>query len=171
MLQTSAALQSIPERVGARPAISSVPNQSSKSVVSLCESSEGHFDVRDRTNRAGILSAKTTRTIPAFEITQGDWLKKVSAAMHAEAGDRPGKAKYIAGKVGCSPKTAQAWLDAEATPAGILCNRAMAALPAYAALKRQIAGMDADLDPRVQQKIQELHRMMMDLADGKAMHT
>lgn len=125
--------------------------------------------MRHSYKRADNLSADS-RSIPAFEITHGDYLKLVSEAMRAEAGNRPGKAKYIAEKVQCSPKTAQSWLDGESAPAGILCARAMNKLPYYAALKREIAGMEEDggIDPRLQAKYQELHRLTLELADGKA---
>lgn len=82
-------------------------------------------------------------------------------------GDRPGGAKVIAEEVECSPKTAQSWLDGESTPAGILDLRALARVPNYAALKREIAQMETTLHPRLQAKYQELHRLTLELANGE----
>ena len=125
---------------------------------------------RHRGNCAGKYPAKNTRDIPAFSITQGDWLKRVAHSMREEAGDRPGAAKYIAELIECSPKTAQSWLDGETAPSGILDLRAMNRLPAYAALKREVAAMESDMDPRLQAKLQELHRLTLELADdGRGM--
>jgi hypothetical protein len=87
-----------------------------------------------------------------------------ASAFRAHVGDRPGGAKVIAEEVECSPKTAQSWLDGESTPAGILDLRALNRIPAYAALKREIAAMETVLDPRLQAKYQELHRLTLELA-------
>lgn len=54
----------------------------------------------------------------------------------------------------------------ESTPAGILDMRAMAKNPIYAALKREIAGMESTMDPRLQAKYAELHRLTLELAGG-----
>lgn len=87
-----------------------------------------------------------------------------SEAFRSHVGNRPGGAKVIAYECECSPKTAQSWLDGDSTPAGILDLRAMNAIPAYAALKREIASLQSDMDPRLQAKIAELHRMTLELA-------
>lgn len=118
----------------------------------------------NRRKSAGNYPANDTRDIPAFSITHGDYLKLVRGAMRQEAGDRPGAAKFIAARIECSPKTAQSWLDGETAPSGILDCRAMNRLPAYAALKREIAAMETDMDPRLQAKYQELHRLTLELA-------
>jgi hypothetical protein len=152
----------------AHPAMS-FENQSTNELP-LLESAEGISNMRNRERRAGNYPAKDTRDIPAFSITHGDWLKRVSEAMHQEAGTRPGKAKYIAELVECSPKTAQSWLDGETAPAGILDLRAMNRLSVYAALKREIAAMETGMDPRLQAKYDELHRLTLELADGNGMH-
>ncbi len=151
----------------ARPAMSSDQNRFSQNTPSERYDSEGNSTVRHRGNRAGNYPANDTRDIPAFSITHGDWLKRVAKAMHQEAGDRPGKAKYIAELVECSPTTAQSWLDGETAPAGILDLRAMNRLSFYAALKREIAAMETDMDPRLQAKYAELHRLTLELADGR----
>lgn len=91
-----------------------------------------------------------------------------SSAFREHVGDRPGGAKVIAEEVECSPKTAQSWLDGESTPAGILNLRAMHAVPAYAALTREIAAMQSTMDPRLQAKYQELHRLTLQIARGGA---
>lgn len=122
--------------------------------------------LRNRERVSRDFTSKATRDIPAFTITHGDWLKLVRDAMREEAGDRPGAAKYLAEKVQGSPKTTQSWLDGETAPSGILDLRAMNAIPAYAALKREIAGMEDGLDPRLQAKYQELHRLTLELAEG-----
>jgi hypothetical protein len=111
----------------------------------------------------GNFSAETGRP-RAFHLTQSQWRKLSSDAWRAYAGSRPGAAKWIAEEVECSPKTAQSWLDGESTPAGILDMRAMNKNPIYAALKREIAGMECNLDPRLQAKYAELHRLTLELA-------
>ena len=113
---------------------------------------------------SGNSPAQDTRNIPAFSITQGDWLKLVSEAMHEDTGNRPDKAKYLAGKLQCSWKTTKSWLDGDTAPSGILDLRAMNRIPAYAALKREIAAMETDMDPRLQAKYAELHRLTLELA-------
>jgi hypothetical protein len=40
-------------------------------------------------------------------------------------------------------------------------------LPAYAALKREIAAMETNIDPRLQAKYQELHRLTLELAGAR----
>lgn len=117
-----------------------------------------------RNQRAGKSPAQDTRNIPAFSITQGDWLKLVSVAMHEDAGDRPDKAKFLAGKLQCSWKTTKSWLNGDTAPSGILDLRAMNRIPAYAALKREIAAMETDMDPRLQAKYAELQRLTLELA-------
>ena len=119
-----------------------------------------------RKKNAGKSPAQSTRDIPAFSITQGDWLKRVSKAMHEDTGDRPDKAKYLASKLECSWKTTKSWLDGDTAPSGILDLRAMNRIPAYEALKREIAALERDLDPRIQAKYQELHRLTLELAGG-----
>jgi hypothetical protein len=96
-------------------------------------------------------------------MTQREWRMECSKAFRDYVGDRPGAAKALAEVIECSPKTAQSWLDGESTPAGILNLRAMATVPAYEALCRQIAAMESTLDPRLQAKYQELHRLTLQL--------
>lgn len=138
-------------------------NQSSKSSSSV-HSSEGISNMRNTEKDAGNnLSADNGRP-RAFRLTQREWRMLSSAAFREFTGDRPGAAKAIADEVECSAKTAQSWLDGESTPAGILDLRALARIPTYAALKRQIAAMETDMDPRLQAKYQELHRLTLELA-------
>jgi len=120
------------------------------------------MDVPNRDKDAGNFSAETGRP-RAFRITQSEWRKMSSSAFRQHVGDRPGAAKALAEDCECSPKTAQSWLDGESTPAGILDLRAMSAVPVYAALKREIAAMEMGLDPRLQAKYQELHRLTLQL--------
>lgn len=100
----------------------------------------------------------------AFHLTQSEWRMLSRNAFREHVGDRPGGAKVIAAEIECSPKTAQSWLDGESTPAGIYDLRALNRVPAYAALKREIAAMEMDCDPRVQAKLMELYRMTQRLA-------
>lgn len=109
------------------------------------------------------LSAENGRP-RAFRITQRDWRMLSSGAFREHVGDRSGGAKALADEIECSPKTAQSWLDGESTPAGILDLRAMSKVPAYAALKREIAAMEIGLDPRLQAKYAELHALTLRLA-------
>lgn len=125
----------------------------------------------DRSKRAGNLSGLNTGNFSsengrarAFRLTQKEWRVLSSGAWRQFAGNRPGAAKFIAEEIECSPKTAQSWLDGDSTPAGILDLRAMNKNPIYAALKRQIAAMESDLDPRLQAKYAELHRLTLELA-------
>lgn len=122
----------------------------------------------DRKFSSGNSLAKDARNIPAFSITQGDWLKRVSKAFREHAGNRPGAAAAIAAELECSEKTVKSWLDGKTAPANILDLRAMARIPAYDALKREIAAMETGLDPRLQAKYAELHRMTLELAGAGA---
>lgn len=99
-------------------------------------------------------------------MTQREWRMLASAAFREHVGNRPGAAKALADEIECSPKTAQAWLDGDSTPAGILDLRALAKVPVYAALKREIAAMETVMDPRLQAKYQELHALTLQLAGG-----
>lgn len=109
----------------------------------------------------------TSRNVRAFTITQGELLELTQEAFREHVGPGPGGAKKIAGVVECSEKTAQNWLDGKTTPSGILDLRAMHAIPAYAALKREIAQLEMDLDPRLQAKLRELHTLTMALSGGE----
>lgn len=119
----------------------------------------------DIEKNTGNLPSDLDRNVPpAFRITHKEYLRLVANAMWQEAGKAPGAAKRIAEKVECNDKTAQSWLDGKTTPANILEVRAMSRLPIYAALKRKLAAQESSLDPRVQQTIQELHRLQLELA-------
>lgn len=120
--------------------------------------------MRYRENTAGAFRSNITRDIPAFEITQGDWLRASQKAFRANTGDRPGAAKELAQLLECSDKTTRSWLAGETAPSGILDLRAMARIPEYAALKRKLAAQEAALDPRVQATIHELHALTLALA-------
>jgi hypothetical protein len=119
---------------------------------------------RYRGKNAGDFRAKTARNIPAFEITQGDWLKQSAKAFREHTGERPGAAKELAAKLECSDKTTRSWLAGETAPSGILDLRAMARIPEYDALKRKLAAQEQALDPRVQSTIHELHALTLTLA-------
>lgn len=117
-------------------------------------------------NAAGnMFSAENAGRPRAFRITQRDWRMLSSNAFREHVGSRIGGARALADEIECSPKTAQSWLDGESTPAGILDLRAMATIPAYAALKREIAAMESGMDPRLQAKYQELHALTLSLAN------
>lgn len=113
---------------------------------------------------SGNILSGFARDCPAFEITHGDWLKRSSRAFRDHVGDGPGGAKKLASALECSDKTTKSWLDGKTAPSGILNLRAMNRIPAYAALQREIAAMQSDMDPRLQSKIAELHRMTLALA-------
>ena len=119
-----------------------------------------------RENITGNIRARIARNIPAFEITQGDWLKLSSQAFREHTGHRPGAAKELAAEIECSDKTTKSWLDGKTAPSGIYDLRAMNRIPAYAALNRKLAAMESAMDPRVQATIQELHRMTLALSEA-----
>lgn len=100
----------------------------------------------------------------AFHLTQKDWRRLSSGAFREFTKGKAKPSHVIADVVECSPKTAQSWLDGESTPAGVLNLRAMARVPSYAALTREIAEMKVTLDPRLQAKYQELHALTLALA-------
>jgi len=102
----------------------------------------------------------------AFRMTQGEWRKESRAAFRAYTKNKAKPSHVLAEILECNPKTAQSWLDGDSTPAGILDLRAMALIPEYAALKRKLANQESALDPRVQETIQQLHRMTIELAGG-----
>jgi hypothetical protein len=127
---------------------------------------EGVFMYRDRGSIAGKSPARGAKKSPAFHLTQREWRLRSKDAFRAHVGNRPCGAQVIAEEVECSPKTAQSWLAGETTPSGILDLRAMNAIPAYAALKREIAALEGGIDPRIQAKLYELYRMTVQLATG-----
>jgi hypothetical protein len=100
----------------------------------------------------------------AYRLTQRDWRGLSSGAFREHTKGMVKPSHVIAEVIECSPKTAQSWLDGESTPAGILDLRAMLRIPTYAALKREIAEMESDMDPRLQAKYAELHRLTLELA-------
>lgn len=139
-------------------------NQAKQSSVFNAESALENLEMRNSEKVAGNnLSAEIGRP-RAFRLTQREWRMLSSRAFREFAGDRAGAAKMIADEVECSAKTAQSWLDGESTPAGILDLRALARIPTYAALKREVAQMETTMDPRLQAKYQELHRLTLELA-------
>lgn len=120
----------------------------------------------DRERNARNVRGSSARPL-AYTISQGDWLKRVSKVMRAHTGDRPGAAKVLADEVQCSEKTTQNWLDGRNAPTGVLDLRCMHAIPGYAALKREIAAMESDLDPRVQAKLSELAQLISQYGAGR----
>ena len=121
----------------------------------------------NRERISGRFPSHDTRNIPAFEITHGDYLKLVRKAFRDHVGNAAKPAQVLADQIECSDKTTQSWLDGKTAPSGILDLRAMARVPAYAALKREIAAMEEDgIDPRLQAKYQELHALTLALARG-----
>ncbi len=97
----------------------------------------------------------------AYSITHGDWLKAVQKVMREHVGEGPGGAKKLAELLECSPRTAENYLLGRTTPAGVMDLRCLNAIPGYAALKRELAEMEMNLDPRVQAKLQELAQLVM----------
>jgi hypothetical protein len=116
---------------------------------------------------AGNILPDSDGNVLAFKITHREYLNRVAEAMRAEAGSGPGAAKKIAEKIECSDKTTRSWLEGKTAPSGIYDCRAMNRLPAYAALKREIAAMETNIDPRLQAKYQELHRLTLELAGAR----
>ena len=127
------------------------------------ETSWGNLVSHHRNRNARNVRGQSARPL-AYTITQGDWVKETQRVMREHVGASPGGAKRLADCLECSEATAKNYLEGRNAPSGILDLRAMHAIPAYAALKRQIASMEMDLDPRVQAKMMELYRMTMQLA-------
>jgi hypothetical protein len=127
---------------------------------------EGKSVSHDRERSARNIRGSSARPL-AYSISQGDWLKRVSKVMREHTGNRPGAAKALADEIECSEKTTQNWLDGRNAPQGILDLRCMHAIPGYAALKRELADMELNLDPRVQAKMQELAQLVMKYGAGE----
>jgi hypothetical protein len=85
--------------------------------------------------------------LPAYEITQGDWLKASQTAMQAHVGDNRSSAKKLADILECSPRTAENYLQGRTAPSGIHFLRALAVIPEFQAEVRRISQMQSDLDP------------------------
>lgn len=120
----------------------------------------------NRANVSGNIPSTKDGNILAFTIAHRDYLKLTQRAFREHVGNRPCGAQELADQIKCSDKTTKSWLDGKTAPSGIYDCRAMNRVPAYAALKREIAAMESDMDPRLQAKIQELHRMTLALAGG-----
>lgn len=131
--------------------------------------------MRNRDNNAdnftgphtGKFSSANPNKPRAFHLTQREWREESSRAFRDHTKGMVKPSHVIAEIIECSPKTAQSWLDGESTPAGILDLRAMARIPAYAALKREVAEMETTMDPRLQAKYQELHALTLALANAE----
>ncbi len=102
----------------------------------------------------------------AFTITHGDWLKEVQRVMREHVGEGPGGAKKLADIIKCSPRTAENYLLGRTTPSGVLDLRCLNKIPGYAALKRELADMETNLDPRIQAKFAELARAVAMYGDN-----
>lgn len=126
--------------------------------------SKGNNMGKSSSQNAGKLLSESDGNILAFTITQAEYQRRVTLAFREEVGFGPGAAKNLADKIECNDRTAKSWLDGKTTPHGILDRRAMARVPSYAALAREIAGMQENMDPRLQAKLHELHRLTLHLA-------
>jgi hypothetical protein len=93
------------------------------------------------------IRGRDTRALPAYTITQGDWLKKSQAAMLAFVGEDRSGAKKISDALDCSPRTAENYLQGRTAPSGIHFLRALAAIPEFEAEVRRLSAMQADMDP------------------------
>lgn len=112
-----------------------------------------------RDNSARKIRGSSARPL-AYTITNKELRDRSKKAMRDFAGEGPGAAKRIADALECSDKTAQNYLDGRNCPGGVHDARAMHAIPHYAAMKLELAAMEASLDPRLQQKMVEFHRFM-----------
>lgn len=121
------------------------------------------MNVHNRERVPGNFPSRDTRNIPAFAITHGDFLKRVSKAFHDHVGNAASPSKVLADEIECSDKTTRSWLDGKTAPSGLLDLRAMNRIPSYAALKREIAAMESELNPLLQRKLQELHALTLAL--------
>jgi len=103
-----------------------------------------HYTV---TNPRNIIRGRDTRVLPAFNITQGDWLKQSQAAMQAFVGTDRSGAKKISNVLDCSPRTAENYLQGRTAPSGIHFLRALACIPEFEAEVRRLSAMESDMDP------------------------
>lgn len=110
--------------------------------------SEGKtLDHSTGTNPRNIIRGRDTRALPAYEITQGDWLKASQTAMQAHVGDDRSGAKKLADILECSPRTAENYLQGRTAPSGLHFLRALASIPEFQAEVRRLSAMQADMDP------------------------
>lgn len=118
----------------------------------------------DRDNNARNIRGSSARPL-AYTITQKEYRERSARAFRDFAGDSPGAAKKVAAALECSEKTAQNYLDARNAPGPIHDSRALYAVPHYAAMKRELAAMEMDHDPRLQAKFNELIKYIFDYGD------
>lgn len=114
----------------------------------------------------GNFRGNSTRPL-AFEITTDDWNKISADAMRAHVGNDKGAAKVLAEKIGCSPRTAENYLQARSAPQGVHHVRAIAAIPEFAAAERYVSGLEADLDPDAERARIELMRAAQAYVDAR----
>lgn len=129
---------------------------------SVLPSQEGHLGQTmsyPRENNARNMRGGNGRC-RAFTITQKELYQAYAKAFRAFAGNGPGAAKKIADVLECSNKTAQNYLDGRNAPGPIHDLRALNAIPHYEAMKRELAALERDIDPRLQAKLVEFARMV-----------
>lgn len=109
--------------------------------------------------------AENHKDLPAFTITQMALTDRVQAVMRSAVGNDPGAVKRLANMLECSPGTAKNYLEGKTTPQGIHDARAMAVIPRYLALKLELAGQRAALDPAHQANLSAFMRYCQIEAD------
>lgn len=98
-------------------------------------------------NPRNMSRGRDTRLLPAYEITQGDWIRASQKAMQAHVGNDKSGAKLLADILECSPRTAENYLQGRTAPSGLHFLRALASIPEFQAEVRRLSAMQADRDP------------------------
>lgn len=93
-------------------------------------------------------------------------MERSKQAFRDFAGDGPEASGLVAEALECSKATAKNYLDGRNVPTGLYDLRAYHAIPQYTAMKRELAAMESDLDPRVQAKMVELAQLVMKHGGG-----
>lgn len=120
------------------------------------ESSEGNKLNNSNGPYARQVRVPDTRTIPAYELTQGDWLKISADAMKRHVQGFESEAKRLADILKCSPRTAENYLQARTAPSGLHLLRALASIPEFEAEVRRISAMETNSDPHLERAMSAL---------------
>lgn len=107
-----------------------------------------------------------TRARPlAYSITHLELAERSKRAFRDFAGEGSQAASTVAEALECSKATAKNYLNGRNVPSGVHDLRALHAIPHYAAMKRELAAMEMDHDPRLQAKFNEFVKYVLDYGE------